>query len=504
MMRSTFSGFNTVTSGLAAQQLALDTTGQNISNASTIGYSRQRVNLTSAAPQQIFIGSGQAYVGNGVSIQSLTRARDFLVDSQLWKQNSTNSFWQHQSTSLNKIENIFADTEKEGVQATINKFVKAIETLANSAGDTAAMTNVRETGNALVQVLRQDGEALVAQGNDMTTAISAGVGEINNITTQIAMLNKEITTAEVGGAKANDLRDKRDLLVDQLSVLAKVNVSEDSTGGYTVLLSGSVPLVQGQYSTTLEVNTTHSSLYNFDTNTITVANGTIPVTMPTGSISSMIQMRDVTIKNNLDKVDNMAKFLLQDFNNQQKAGYDATGTITPPVNSNKGENFFGVTGVDYTTYDPTTLATPQSWLSQLAVNTALYAPGGEKLIAMRDSADPKATANGQNATKLAAILQVGSTSTTPNAINNDSLSNYYGTIISALGVQSQQAKNMAKSQQIIVNSTTKTRQSISGVSLDEEMANMIKFQQAYGACAKVMTTLNSMLDTLINGTGVGR
>lgn len=495
-MRSTFSGFNTVVSGLAAQQLALDTTGQNISNGSTPGYSRQRVNLTSANPQQIYIGSGQAAVGNGVTVQSITRARDFLVDSQYWQQSSSSSYWQTQSDSMSKIENIFYDTDKEGIQATINKFSKALDTLANSAGDTAAMTNVRETGNSLVQILKQDGQALATLGSNLSAGIKAGIDDINNISTQIAALNKQITTQEVGGAKANDLRDKRDLLIDQLSVLAKVNVSEDSTGGYTVLLSGSVPLVQGQYATQLEVNTTHDSLYNFDTNSITVANGTIPVKMPTGSISSMIQMRDVTVKDNLDKLDNMAKFLMQDFNAQQKAGFDANG--------NAGKNFFGDTAKDYATAadDPTLGVPPQSWLSQLAVNATLYAQGGEKLVAMRDTAT--STANGQNATKMAAVLQVASTAATPNALHNASLSDYYGTIISALGVQSQQAGNMAKNQQIIVNATSTVRQSISGVSTDEEMSNMIKFQQIYGACAKVMTTLNDMMNTLINGTGVGR
>jgi flagellar hook-associated protein 1 FlgK len=504
MMASTFGGFNTAVSGLAAQQLNINTAGHNVSNASTDGYSRQRVNLVTTIPEAVYTASGKSYLGTGVTTQSITRARDFLVDAQYWQQNSTKSYWQNQSDSLGNIENIFSDTKTTGLQNVINKFNTALGTLASHPDGTdgiSARTVVRETANALAQTLQQDAASLVQQANDISTRIDAQVTQVNNYTSQIAALNKQIIVQEVGGVKANDLRDKRDYLVDQLSSMTSVNVSEDQSGAYTVSIAGGIPLVQGDDATVLTVKSTaNTPPYGYTTTSITANGGAIDVIMKDGSIASLTKLRDETIGGTngyLKKLDDMAQFFMQDFNTQHKKGFDMNGAA--------GDNFFGTTGVDYTltANDPTAQIPPTSWISKLTVNSAFYAKNGENLIAAQDSnAVTGGTANGLNATALSNLL-VKKPSTPSAALGSNSLSDYYGSVISALGVQSQQAQSMNSNQGVIVNATIKSREQISGVDMNEELANIIKYQQAYGACAKVMTTMDSMLDTLINKTSVG-
>jgi flagellar hook-associated protein 1 FlgK len=514
MMASTFGGLNTVVSGMAAQQLALNTTGHNVSNAGTPGYSRQTVNLVASTPQQIYTGNGLTMLGTGVTTQSITRARDFLVNSQYWQQNATKSFWQTQTDVLSKTENVFNDTTDTGIQNAINLFQTALATLANDPGVSSTRTAAREAANTLVETLKTAGQELTTQANDISSQIDTQIAQVNTYSTQIASLNKQIITQEATGATANDLRDQRDVLVDSLSALTKVNVTEDKAGAYTVIIAGGgVPLVQGDIATKLTVEHTNNTPYGYDTTSVTTSDGTIPVTFKDGSIASLTQLRDTTINGYLGNLDTMAKSLLQDFNAIHNSG-KTTNYITdadgdPILDANgkptlqAGDNFFGVTGTDYTTNpaaDPTNPSNPQpaSWLSILKVNDALYGTNGLNLIAAAGGS-AAGTADGTNATALANWL-VTAPSTASVALGSDSFSGYYASCVSAIGVQSQQAQNMNTNQGVIVDAIATTRESVSGVSMDEELANMIKFQQVYGACAKILSTMDSMLDTLVNRT----
>lgn len=486
-MRSTFAGLNIVTRGLAVQQLSLDTTGHNVANANTPGYSRQTVNLATTMPERITgMGGLPVLVGTGVDVESVTRARNAFIDTQYWEEKNSQGFWQTQTDTLKKVEDIFHDTQDSGVQATLNQFWQSLQTLATDGGDYGARTNVRETGNALVQILHQDNDKLVALANDVTNQIATDVNQVNNLAGQIADLNVQIGQQELVGEKANDLRDKRDYLVDQLSSLAKVQVEEDHSGAYTVSVDGIV-LVQGRNHYDLSVQTGRNNYFGFDTNTV-ISAGDPPLTVhfSGGELASLFQARDSNITDYLGRLDKMAQFLMQDFNTQHKAGFD--------LNGNQGDNFFGVTGVDYT--DPTN-APANGWVKALAVNADFYAANGLQKIAAKVNATD-GDANGGNVLALADVLQQKPSAT----LGGTSLSDYYSELIGTLGVQSQQAQRMAANQDVLVNAVYNWRESVSGVSIDEEMANMIKFQKGYGAAARILTAMDQLLDTLINNTGV--
>lgn len=506
-MISSFSGINTVTLGLEAQQAAQDTTGHNVSNANTPGYSRQTANLATMPSITLYQGGGPIQLGTGVNVASITRARDSFIDVQYRQQNASKSFWQSQTDTLSQVENIFTDTNDDGLQKAINTFYTSLQTLAANADDVGARTNVRETANSMVQVIQQDAQHLRDIENDLSNQISTQVDNINNIARQIAALNKQIVAQEANGSAANDLRDQRDLLVDNLSAIGNVQTSEDKTGAMTVSIAG-VSLVQGISTVPLAVKASNDPTYNYETSIVVQANGVGgALNFTSGSMSSLFQLRDQTVRGYMDKLNNVSKFLLQDFNNQQQAGQDNNGTITdatatPPT---VVANFFGTTGTP-TVPNPYSAAgynAPNNdWLSLLQVNQAFYSTSGLDLIAA-SAATAAGTADGTNALKLSDVLYTApSPAPVPaNALGNVSLKDYYNTMIGTLGVQSQQAKNMNDNQGVLLTSTTNWRESVSGVSTDEEMSNMIRFQKAYGAAANVLSTMNDMLDTLINHTG---
>ncbi len=494
-MPSSFGGINTATLGLTAQQIALDTIGHNISNASTTGYSRQATNLVTTPAQTIYAGAGAVTLGTGVSVASITRARDSFIDQQYWQQSADKGYWQNQSDVLGKVEDVFHDTSTTGIQATLNKFWTSLQTLAADPNDSGARTNVRENANSFVELLQQDASTLQATANDLTSQISTQVTTINSLSKQIAALNKQIVTQEAGGVQpANDLRDQRDNLVDQLSAIGMVDVSEDSSGNYQVSMENAV-LVNGQKSYDLAVQKSYDTVGGYTTSNVVTTD--VPpqvLNFKSGLMGSLLQSRD-QIKGYLGNLDKMAQYLLQDYNTQQKAGKDGFDHTGADV-----INFFGVTGTDYTAAanDPTTGNPPLSWLSQLTVNADLYTTNGVNYIAASDiTATTPGSANGNNALALGNIL-LDPPAASSAALGSMSLPDYYSTIISSLGVQSQQAGAMNTNQGTLLDSTSNWRQSISGVSIDEEMSNMIKYQMAYGAAAKVLSTMDTMLDTLIS------
>ncbi|AJQ26070.1 flagellar hook-associated protein FlgK [Pelosinus fermentans] len=496
-MASTFGGLNIMTLGMSAQQLSQNTTGHNVANSKTDGYSRQTVNLITTTPQQIYTANGMSVAGTGVTTASITRARDFLVDTQYWQKNATKNYWSTQGEVLAKVENVFNDTKNTGIQNAIELFHTALGTLASNAGEPSARTSAREAASALVETMKTSGNNLVSQANDASSRIDTQITQVNSVSKQIAALNKQIVSQEATGATANDLRDQRDKLVDELSAFTEVNVSEEKNGSYTVMIAGGISLVQGDHATELTVEHGRNTPYGYDTTKVTALNGTVNVSFKNGSIASLTNLRDTTINGYLADLDAMAQSLLQDFNAQHKQG--------KTKDLNAADNFFGEsfgtasTVNDYATggaNDPTVQTSPASWLSILKVNEDFYGTDGYNLIAAAGSS-AAGSADGTTATALKNWL-VDDPATASASLGKNSLSSYYGSIVSSAGVQTQQAKNMTTNQTVIFDSVATTRQSVSGVSMDEELSNMIKFQQAYAACGKMLATMDSMLDSLIN------
>lgn len=346
-MSSTFGGLNILSRSLYANQASLDTVGHNIANAGTDGYSRQRVNLVTASPSGEVYGRYKNFAGSGVTIASITRARDIFADRQLWKESASLGYCEVSSTSLSKLEEIFTEPSDTGVQTVLNQFWTSLQTLSTNASDASARATVAQRGTAVVDAIKHAAQQLKDSAENVNFEITSSVGKINQITESISKLNEQIYFTEFSGTNnANDLRDSRDLLVDQLSKLVDVSVKEDSTGRYTVTSSG-VNLVTPNSFTKLstETTTTSTDVYGYPEINIVVADSGKPVNFTNGEVKALIDSRDSEtkgIKGYMASLEKVSQFLLQDFNAVHRSGYG-----TDNLN---GRNFFGA-GKD--TIDPT-------------------------------------------------------------------------------------------------------------------------------------------------------
>jgi flagellar hook-associated protein 1 FlgK len=577
-MRSTFSGLNTVVRGIYGQQLSLNTVGHNIANANTEGYSRQRVNLTTSRPEVVYGGSGALQVGTGVTIQSVTRARDVFADRQYWKESSGLGYGIGAQSTLSQVEDIFHDDADTGIQTILNNFWQSWQTLATNASNDSARTAVRERGAELVQAITHAGDELKDLVANINDTLEIKVTTVNNITAEIASLNKQIANIEVGGRdNANDLRDRRDFLVDKLSTLMNVRVFEDANHNY-IVQGGDIVLADGQGNTALALNDLSTAMdpdYGIELRYIVAADNKMPIKFTNGELAALQEANTTVAKGYLDQLSTMSQYLLQEFNAVHRAGFGSDNTT--------GNNFFGDPSVNYAT----ATYSKGGWLDALSINRDLYNTGGIAKIAAKTlvsnpveqsnatggqgtvggtytgtgytamsvritgvaagaatgveystdggitwtagtgagpfnltlgltitiAADadnavgdtytfsvPQGNASGDNATLLGNALK--NPTAAASVLAGSSLDEYYGSLVGRLGIESQSAARLAENQQILVDQITTWRLATAGVNIDEEMTDMIRFQKGYNAAARILTSIDEMLDKLINGTGV--
>jgi flagellar hook-associated protein 1 len=488
-MRSTFAGIETTRRALMASQGALDTVSHNISNSNTPGYSRQVASLTTTSPYTVpsmYKSPIPGQIGTGVEIQSITRTRNEFLDLQFRRENKTAGYWETQKENLGKVEGVFNDPSDTGFQTVLNQFWESLQELSKTPQLDAVRSNVRQRAINLTETFNQAYSSLTQQQDDLNTEIDTQTKEVNRIAYQIADLNREIVRVEGTDDHANDLRDKRDLLVDDLSKLINVQVNEQPNGSVNIGTVGQT-LICGDFVNEMTTTTTIGPNGQQLLMPVWQRNG-LPITFDTGTIGGLLDARDNDVstgdaKNGIQgyitQLNDLAQALIEDVNTQHALGFDFAGAAggaffdpTVPVPPNYAKTFKVAAGI---------LANPQ-------LIAAAGTPGG-------------APGNGDNALKLAQL------STAPNVavLGNRTYEDYYKSMIAQLGVDSDAAIQFTTNQDLLTSTIDNQRQSVSGVSLDEEMTSMIKFQKVYSSAARMMTTYDEMLDTIINNMGrVGR
>lgn len=462
-MRSTFGGLETGLRALRAQQLALELTGHNIANADTPGYSRQAPRMSASDPYTIptmnrLDAAGQ--VGTGVEVYEIIRMRDEFLDRQIQYENSSLGRWEARQSSLEQLEVIFQEPSENGLAAQIDLFWKHLEELATRPDNISVRSTVLENGKNLAVTFNHLHEQLANYQKDLDKQAQILVERINSLSKQIADLNKEIGKIKALGEEPNDLLDKREALLQELSGITNVTVQKDNLSRYTISIEGTI-LVTGDNSFNLSTatNTEGFSEVVFSANNR-------PVKISDGRLKGLMEMRDVDIRYYLSAINNFASTMITWFNDVHRAGYG--------LDDSTGLDFFSgndASNIGVNINDP----------ERIAASDRFGAPG-----------------NGENAVNLANVinkelLMNGGTAT---------LSVYYGSVIAKLGVDAEKADTMAINQDILVKHLHNRQESVAGVSLDEEMANLMKFQNSYNAAARLITTMDEILDRLINGTGV--
>lgn len=345
-MIPSFTGLNTSKLGIMTNQTKLYTTGNNIANADTAGYSRQ-VTYSVTTESLTYGGYSSAYkIGTGVDVSAVTRTRDFLMDRQLWNQNAATGYYTNLNDIQNMINNIFVEPSDNNMQVSMSDFWASINSLSANASDSAARTVMLQEAKDLVATIKNAAAALETQAENINDRLDKSVQRINEITEEILALNKQITATEIDGSMANNLRDKRDLLVDELSGYAKTNVTETPEGAYVVSLNGQV-VVTAIQTTKLEAYVNKNSdlykRYGIETlNVRTVTNPPYDISRSEGSLSGLVEARDSDQQGVLaymDMLNDISKALLCDFNQIHKEGLG--------LDNSTGLNFFGEQDVQY-------------------------------------------------------------------------------------------------------------------------------------------------------------
>ncbi|MEK3789583.1 flagellar hook-associated protein FlgK [Paenibacillus sp. FSL K6-1230] len=521
-MRSTFHNLEIGKRGVIAQQTALSTTGHNITNTNTEGYSRQVARLTASIPIEfpsMTKSTNPNQLGMGVEVDSIRRVRNYLMDIEFRNQNSTLSTWKTKQEALGKIEGIINEPSEDSIATVISDFWNSWQDLSKnpSSSDLSARTIVQQKAVALTETFNHVASQLNVLSNNLTDQLNSQVNDVNAYADQIAAINYSIKRIEAMGDNANDLRDKRDLLVDKLSELGNIQVIE-TDDAYTVNFGGMQlinddvvtpfnvanvgAITQGAIAGTVQSRDVHVAEYTrqLDIMANTLANGKISVTLPAGSILPV----GVTIPNAVMDPTNPRK-LAQDtpyevdgLNGLHKLGY----TLQSPATA--GQNFF-------VTSDNSVTITA----ANIRVNSNIINDAANIAASMRT--EIVTNANGTTTEKvlqgngglalLIAGLSEGKFSFDP-LRNNGAITDvstfggYLQSVIAQLGTDADLANKMVENNTLLTNHSDNLRASVSSVSLDEEMADLIRFQQAYSASARVITTVDEMLDKLINGTGV--
>ncbi len=606
-MQSTFSGLNTMVNGIYTQRLGLNTVGHNISNSNTEGYSRQTAHAAATPSSEVYTLAGASQVGNGSTVTSVIRARDIYADRQYWKENSTDGYYNGKANNYAKIESIFNDSDNSGVQDAMEKFYQAWQDCSTTASSDTSRQNVINAGQNFAQSLQIAAKQTKEQIDSLYDDISLSVVKMNRLMGQVVELNKNIAGIEATGAHANDLRDQRDLIVDQLTSMTDITVYESANGMYTLVSNGTT-LVNGITKVDLEMsapkNNTTYSLSDYDI--MIKQTGTV-YTPGNGELKAQFEAV-AEDKGYIDQVANMAAFMFTTMNDQHKAGYGIDGSKDKPFgndnpkdNATTNLNFYGESNKAFqwdaktgklAVYDVKTGAKEElsgmQILEILTVNSELTATDGHKKLATRSgerdengnllfktatgtttkistttqaeaktdkngdvlymaldggtttnvklakkdangdplflhkdveiddhgkplAVDVNGTADGSNAVWVAALFNCERDKTSPEVngtdrlIGNGSLYSYYNTSMTTMGSDASNMNGRVKFQSGVMDQVENLRSSTNGVNWDEELSNMITFQQGYSACSRCLSAMDECLDKLINGTGtVGR
>ncbi len=476
MYKSTFMGLNTALRGVLAHQNALDVTGHNIANISTDGYTRQRAEMVTApawSNSSAFSATTPGQMGTGVEVLRIERLRDQFIDANVRQQFSRQGDAQAMVEQLAQVEAAFGEPGDTGLNALMTKYFSAMDQVASNPQDPGARQDFIAAGNALAQGFRQVATDLQAVATQSDQRLDATVTEINGISQRIAALNTEIRNAIDHGHQPNDLLDERDRLMDGLAKLVNFTSTENAATGEVTIIFPTTPgpmnlvdpTVPGGFNTIVRADIDNAFVAGLLTGGRALADERL--SHATGLIYG--------VPNGfITQLDTMVAEFTADMNAAHAAGFDLAGVAGAPL-------FAGVTAA--------------------TVNFVLTSPNG--VAAASTWAAPGEPGNGAN---FARILD-DTTADNPArlaiqaALGNLSWEQYYKTIVGSVGSITESANRNMTNADVLVEMARGRRDQVSGVSMDEEMSNMLRFQHAYNASARVMTAMDEALDVIINRMG---
>lgn len=465
-MGSTFFGLNVALSGLTAQQRALNTVSHNITNATTPGFTRQRVDLAASLAHPLpglntAVGAGQ--IGTGVVAVQHSRVRDQFVDITVRTQAAAVGQWTARATALQALDTMIDEPGDTGLTALLGAYWGSVQAMSLHPDSAAGREAVRAAGQNLVDGFRDLNARLVDARSEADARIALQVSRVNDLAGQINELNQGIAVVVATGQQPNDLRDQRDLLVDELAGYVDISVSQAADGKLSVAI-GTQLLVDSGSDTV--------NALAVDAAGAATAGG-VPVTVANGSIRGLVDLRDSVIggpTGYIAQLDALAAAVVASVNGVHSAGYGLDGST--------GNDFFTGTTAD-------TIAISAAVAASVDAIAASASAGGV----------PADAGNAVALAQLQFVVQTIGTSTT-------TIDGFYQQFVAKLGVDADQAHRMADVQLGVLDAALARRESVSGVNLDEEAVDMVRFTKSYNAAARMVTAVDEMLETIINRMGI--
>ncbi|HHV29565.1 flagellar hook-associated protein FlgK [Acetivibrio mesophilus] len=518
---ASFFGFNVAVRGLYTAQRNMDVINHNINNINTPGYSRQVAVQSASNPISLFNGTGM--LGTGSEVRSIERIRDEYLDYKYWSENVSYGEWKAKKSLLADMEVTFNEPSDSGFNAVMNSFYNSLQELAKDPGSDAVRALVKEQGVTLARYFNNIASHFEELQFDINNQVKTIVTEINSLGSQIAQLNRQIYNSELDGNTANDLRDQRTVLIDSLSGLVNIDVNE--------IVVGKLP--NGRDDKRMVITISGKAFVdNFDLNKLSIRqradklneNEDIPnlyevewedgnsLSVRGGELRGLLDVRDGNDGENgspkykgipfyIKKLNEYVRTFAKAFNegivgHENVAGH-AHGYGT---NGNTGIRFFTMFGTDNK---------PVSSADFMAAGDidACY----EKMTAKNFTVssdiidDPRNIATSDTTGEIGNIENINSIIKMRNNVHmfkEGAPEDFMKSVIATLAIDSQQTIRLSSNHKNMVNQITNQRLSDSGVSMDEEVANLVKHYQAYSAAAQMINTMAEVYDILINRVGL--
>ncbi len=474
-------------SGLNVSKKALEVTGHNLSNVNTEGFSRQRVMQSSAIP----ISVGGFIQGTGVKVDGVRRFNDEFIDKRLSNALSSNKFYEARTENLEQVENIFNELDSDGLNQVLNKFFNSFRELANQPENETIRSVVRDNANLVIKDFRRIRGTLDTQAGNIDRKIQNSVADVNQLLRHVADLNGKITSIEAAQGETGDLRDQRDIALRNLSENFKIHTYVDEKNRFIVTAQGIGTLVTGLHVQELGTITKNKQ------DSSNAMNGSVEIVLKDrpsqkitdlfqgGTLSAIIKVRNDDLKKLQNDIDGIAYQFTTSVNTIHRQGFVnreiAIGADGKPVPVD-GKGF--TTGIDF-------FKQPLS-VEEAGNHIDLSDPVKRDLSNIAAALAPNAPGDNRVAIAISKLQH--------ERISGDgsvTLEEKYLQTIGNIGLETGKARLDSEQATGILAQATSLRERLTGVSIDEETANMIRFQQAYQASAKIMQAADDMFKTVL-------
>lgn len=456
---------------------AMTTTGHNIANVNTEGFSRQEVAVTQAPT----IPGGRLTFGNGAWANSVNRVSDQYLEKRIQSEQKNFAGAEEKDLYLHQTEQIFNESNNDGVNRLATRFFNEFRKLSTDPASTAIRASVREASDSLCSEVRRMDHELKGVAKNIDDRIEGYVREVNAAAKEIRDLNMDIEKAELGGGSAPDLHDKRDLALKKLGAIADISTSRDNNGRVTVTMAGHVPIVSGENITEIEVMTTPADPKNGKKEDrldiflkgAVAEEGNLPPKLThlfkTGRLGALLEVRDKDVSGAQDKIDKVAFLIAKEVNNLHRTGFGLDG--------GNGRDFF---------------AEPVKE-EGAAQNFKIGREVGNNLDAI--AAAKESIADGDNRMALA-LSGLGDLKGVAGDTTS-SILDVYNSMVSGLAVKTGASTKELIFAKDVLSQLENVRESLVGVNLDEETANLVKLQHSYAANAKVLQVADETMQTVL-------